>query len=345
MNPEVRFRVPPTVYELAEQRSDELGLSGARGRSGGVSELARAGLYLLLRLPLPVDAHQLQGQRFEDLRLARRSLEGDETRVSLRVLHRVEPEVRRRSVLELGQPIPALATTRFEFVPGEVPAELSDWFQLTESGHPVGELDLSGGALAVGTLVADAPEATLEELLRVVRDLNHRKSRDRERGERRERLRQEGERELGAWVERHGSPHVRALFEEGFDWLERAEREYAEARLARLGVGDVRAVSSTQSLTSQSQGQSQAPVLAPVSRPSFESIERLRSIRGRLAEEADLSISLVHRPDDDAELVLIAVGVPTGTAVHFVSPDHPPTPFRKTARTSERPRMQSLRGD
>ncbi len=341
MNPEVRFRVPPNVYQLAEQRSDELGLTGAKGRSGGVSELARAGLYVLLKLPLPTDVHHLQAQRFEDVRLARRGLEGEEGRIGLRVLHRVDPEVRRRSVLERGEPIPAQATTRFEFAPGEVPAELGSWFQLTESGLPVGEIDLTGGALAVGALVTSAPEATLEELLVVIREVNARRARDRERGQRRERQRASGEAELAEWLVAHGSPHARALREEGFDWVERAEREFAEARLARLGVADVRVISSTQSLVSQSE----SALLVPVARPSLESIERLRSIRARLAGEAGLEISLVARPDDDAELVLIAVSVPTGTAVHFLSPDHPSTPYRKTARSVERPRMQSLRGD
>lgn len=339
MNPEVRFRVPPNVYELAEQRSDELGLSGSKGRSCGVSELARAGLYLLLKLPLPADAHHLQAQRFEDVRLARRGLEGGELQVGLRLLHRVDPEVRRRSVLETGQPIPALATTRFEFAPGQVPPALTDWFQLTETGHPVGELDLSGGPLASGSLVSAGPQATLEELLWAVEELNQKKAGERDRRQRREQQRLQGERELGEWVQSHGSPHARALREEGFDWVDRAEREFAEARLARLGVGDVRAVRSTQTLAD---GGEPAP-LAPVARPSLESIERLRSIRARLAGEPGLEVTLVARPHDDAELVLIAVSVPTGTAVHFISPDHPPTPYRSKAPS--RPRMQSLRGD
>lgn len=341
MNPEVRFRVPPNVYDRAERRSDELGLSGSRGRSGGVSELARAGLYLLLGLPLPQDSHQLQSLRFEDARLARRGLEGEEARVGLRLLHRVDPEVRRRMVLEQGQPIPATVTTRFEFSPGEVPEELNDWFQLTESGLPVGELDLSGGALSSGTLVSARPEASLEEVLAVVGQLNRSKTVERERRRRREKRRQAGEAELGVWVEQHGSPHARALREEGFEWVERAEREFAEARLARLNVADVRALSSTQSLTRQAE----VPGLIPLASPSLESIERLRSLRARLQGEPDLELSLVGRADDDAELVLITVGLPTGGAVHFLSPDHPSTPYRKGARPVERPKMQSLRGD
>lgn len=341
MNPEVRFRVPPNVYEQAERRSDELGLSGSRGRSGGVSELARAGLYLLLGLPMPPDSHQLQSLRFEDARLSRRGLEGDEARVGLRVLHRVNAEVRRRSVLEHGKPIPALATTRLEFAPGEVPEELSDWFVLTESGLPVGELDLSGGPLSVATLVSAQPEASLEELLGLVGDLNRKKASERERRQKREERRQAGEIELGEWVEQHGSPHVRALREEGFDWLRRAEQEFAQARLARLGVGDVRAVSTSQTLAHQSE----VSELAPLTSPSLESIERLRSLRSRLKGEPDLDLSLVGRPDDEAELVLIGVGLPTGGRVHFLSPDHPPTPYRKGARPVERPKMQSLRGD
>lgn len=343
MNPEVRFRVPPHVYELAEQRSDELGLSGSKGRSGGVSELARAGLYLLLNLPLPADAHWLQSQRFDDMRLARRGLSGDEARIGLRLLHRVEVEVRRRAALERGQAIPALATTRFEFEPGEVPTELSCWFQLTESGLPVGEIDLSGGPLAAGTLVSAAPEATLEELLQAVGQLNEEKAGEQERRRRRESQKETGRRELAEWASERGSAHLRALLEEGFDWLDRAESEYGAWRLQALGVGGVTALPGSQSLSAAHE----SPRLLAVAEPRLESIERLRSIRTRLAGEPGIRASLVCRQDDLEEMVLIEVAVPTGNTVQFLSPDQPTTPYRKAARPapSGRPRMQSLRGD
>ncbi|MCE7872664.1 hypothetical protein DYH09_20085 [bacterium CPR1] len=342
MNPEVRFRVSPHVYELAEQRSDELGLSGSKGRSGGVSELARAGLYLLLNLPLPADAHWLQSQRFDDVRLARRALTGDDARIGLRLLHRVDPEVRRQAALERGQAIASLATTRFEFEPGEVPPELSSWFQLTESGLPVGEIDLSGGPLAVGALVSASPEATLSELLQAVGELNEKRASEQERRRHREIQRENGQRELSDWVSEHGSAHARALLEEGFDWLDRAEREYGVWRLQAFGVGGVMALKGSQSLAAAHE----SPRLVAVSEPGLESIERLRSIRARLSGQSGLKASLVCRQDDLEELVLIEVAVPTGNTVQFLSPDQPATPFRKQARPAAgRPRMQSLRGD
>ncbi len=343
MNPEVRFRVPPHVYEMAEQRSDELGLSGSKGRSGGVSELARAGLYLLLNLPLPADAHWLQSQRFEDLRLARRAMTGDDSRIGLRLLHRVDPEVRRKAALERGQAIASLASTRFEFEPGEVPTELTSWFELTESGLPVGEIDLSGGPLAVGTLVSAAPEATLDELLPVVGQLNHKRATDQERRRLRELQRQKGQQELAEWVSDKGSVHLRALLEESFDWLDRAEREYGAWRLQALGVGGVMALPGSQSLSAAHE----SPRLLAVSEPRLESIERLRKIRTRLSGQSGIKASLVCRQDDLEELVLIEVAVPTGNTVQFLSPDQPTTPDRKAARPapSGRHRIQSLRGD
>ena len=53
MNPEIRFRVPKHVHQLAHTRAAELGLESKRGKTGGASELARGALYTFLGLGLP----------------------------------------------------------------------------------------------------------------------------------------------------------------------------------------------------------------------------------------------------------------------------------------------------
>ncbi|MFA7479096.1 MAG: hypothetical protein WC314_01235 [Vulcanimicrobiota bacterium] len=166
MNPEIRFRVPEHVQQLANRRALELGLRHKRGRTGGASELARCALYTFLGLGLP-DKTELGSASLESVRTGREELEEGSQTLRVTVYHRVCEEYRTARGLE-GRAVAARRTTEFQFVPGELPDFLVPYVLLTERGNPFVALNLEGSLSprkkALGELVSASEHATLGEL-------------------------------------------------------------------------------------------------------------------------------------------------------------------------------------
>ncbi|MEW6277486.1 MAG: hypothetical protein AB1758_02605 [Candidatus Eremiobacterota bacterium] len=304
MNPEIRFRVPASVYERAEEVSDRLGLTGGRGRSHGVSELARDALYGVLGLPVGDQVRQLQSARAEGGGVGR---DEGAARILLRVSHQVDPEVRRQAVLHRGEAVPAVQVSELSFTPGAVPESLEEFFELDARGLPHAHLDLSGGPSSPGCLVSAQPGASLEEVLQALEPLTRARARERERLQQRRCQAEAGRELLSQWLEQHGSAHLKALRSEDFDWQEVAELEFVLDQLARIGLGGSQPVDMGQSLAA---GPLPRPRMHPLPRPSLRAIETLRVVRGKLSSLPGSEADLVEAQGEEA--VLVSVTAPTG---------------------------------
>lgn len=241
MNPEIRFRVPQHVWQLASTTADRYGLSEQKGKTGGASQFARGALYTALGLALPPDLHQMQSQSYAAVRHARQESEqGGSHRLRVEIHHRIHPDFRKDSVLKSGRPVAARTTTVLEFAQGELPDFLIPYVVLSEQGLPRAELNLEGPLSprrhSLGELISSGEHCTLEELALCLASLKGVKAQKARRAQEFETRGKRGEEILRRWVGSHGSELARARLQGGFAWLELAQEEYAAHRLRELGL-------------------------------------------------------------------------------------------------------------
>lgn len=318
MNPEVRFRVPEHVYQLASQKALELGLKARKGKTGGASELARGALYVFLGLGLPSN---LTGfDEFEAVR-ANRPDTSDEPELLVTVHHRVNEEFRKRCALESRRQIPARATTEFRFAQGELPHFLVPYVALTEKGRPYSTLNLEGSLSprrhSLGTLVSATREATLEELEECLTQLDRKKKeKAREQAEREEKH-QRGHDFLRDWSSKRGSELLRARLAGKFEWLALACEEYARHYLENLGLSDLTRVATT---TTLEPGETRFHDMQPQREPQLQTLQSLNRLKE--LEEPGLSLHVVTVLDrDDArwEGLQVSLELPVPGRIHFLT--------------------------
>lgn len=241
MNPEIRFRVPQHVWDLANETAERYGLSEQKGKTGGGSQFARGALYTALGLALPPDLHGMQSQTYASVRQARVEAElAGPARLRVEVHHRIDPNFRKISVLQNGRPVAARTTTVLEFAQGELPDFLVPYVTLSEHGVPRATLNLEGRLSPrrhpLGELVSAAESCTLDELAACLAGLKSLKARKARRSEEHATRGQRGAEILRRWATQHGSELLKARLGGGFSWLELAQEEYATHRLAERGV-------------------------------------------------------------------------------------------------------------
>ena len=241
MNPEIRFRVPQHVWDLANQTAERYGLNEQKGKTGGASQFARGALYTALGLALPADLHQMQSQTFAAVREARQDAEAASPgRLRVEVHHRIHPDFRKDSVLKSGRPVAARATTVLEFAQGELPDFLVPYVVLSEYGVPKAELNLEGPLSprrhSLGELISSGRHCTLEELATCLAGLKGIKAQKARRSQEFETRGKRGEEILRRWSTSHGSELLKARLQGNFSWLGLAQQEYAVHRLRELGL-------------------------------------------------------------------------------------------------------------
>lgn len=284
MNPEIRFRVPQHVWELASATADRYGLSEQKGKTGGAAQFARGALYTALGLALPADLHQMQSQSYAAVRQARQQAEqGGPSPLRVEVHHRIHPDFRKESVLKSGRPVAARTTTVMEFAQGELPDFLVPYVALSEQGLPRAELNLEGSLSprrhALGELISAGEHCTLEELALCLGSLKGLKAQKARRSQEYETRGKRGEEILRHWVASHGSEVARARLQGGFSWLELAQEEYAAHRLRELGLGS--AVPHSR-VALESGGK--AVRLQAQTEPGLATMKRLNALKKTLAD-------------------------------------------------------------
>lgn len=269
MNPEIRFRVHPDIYRLAEHRSEELGLAGAEaGRSAGVPLLARAALYQWLGLPWPDDLPRPQ-QTAPPTSLAPAGA------ALLTVHHSLTEEYRRQELEQQGRALPSAMTTALELEPRSLPRELRRCLRLDGSGRLTGLLhlpELESPGPVTAELVAD--------FLRARQSAPPTQSP------------QEWEHTLASWAASYGSELLRARLEEGFSWLPLAEWEWMRWRIHQV-VGEpleLEELRAEQSLA----GESWVHCVYPEREPGLERIQLLRAMRSSCQAVPGLRLTLVN---------------------------------------------------
>lgn len=301
MNPEIRFRVPQHVWDLAQQAAERHGLEEQRGKTGGASQLARGALYTALGLALPEDLHALQSRTFADVRQARleRETEGPPT-LRVEVHHRIAPDFRKISVLRNGRPVAARTTTVLEFGQGELPDFLVPYVTLSDSGLPRASLNLEGKLSprrhALGELVSATDRCTLEELALCLAGLKKTRTDKARRSEEHEMRTLKGGEVLAKWASKHGSGLLRARLAGGFSWLDLAQQEYAAARLVGFGLKDAIAAE----VYAASAGMTEHLKLHVQAEPTLATMERLRSLES-FAAEAGFAASAVYFQQPDGQ--------------------------------------------
>lgn len=317
MNPEVRFRVPSQIYDLAQEESERMGLETGKGRSTGVSKLARGAFYAALKLPLP---RELRG-----LKLFAKAAEVPEgMHITVTVHHRVSSRYRRAQAIENGVRIPLRATTVLRFAPGELPDFLEELVEVPEDGLPQAELNLEGDLSPrpelLGELISESHEATLEELERALAESEQRRQEREQRRRQRDQQQQHGTEELAQWARQHGSPLLQARLEEGFEWLDLAHWEYAQALLAELGVEDYERVQGLTALGGSPTPQLQ---LQPSTEPSLASIQALRHWRQKVGDRADVQLVIGQRKQQSFEALLISLKTPLPGRIRVLTAHNP----------------------
>lgn len=325
MNPEIRFRVPSEVAQLAEKKARELGLERGRGRTGGASQLARGALYTALGLALPGDLHQLQQGAFQDVRDARDHYRQEPGQLKVTVHHRVDPEYRKSQALKQNTPVAARATTVFSFEQGELPDFLVPYIVLTQDGYPHASLNLEGRLSprpgVLGELVSAQKECHLAELQNCLSELRRAKQQRQEQEERLQQQQKRGEQILADWTTRHGSELLQARREEGFDWLELACQEYCQSRLAELGIEQSVQVSKTVSLADGSRTYTR---IRPQAEPSLESIRRLKQLRELQDSGIHFDLVTCRSPEGrPLEAVQVRLQTPLGERHTYLTELHP----------------------
>ncbi|MGE0496103.1 MAG: hypothetical protein AB7S38_43260 [Vulcanimicrobiota bacterium] len=308
MNPEVRFRVPASVFELAEEEALKAGLESGQGRSTGVSRLARAALYAVLGLPLPREIHRLQAERFQAVRQAR-----DASTFRFEVHHKLDDGFRREEMLRTARPVPARTTTVFEFEAGSVPDFLAPMVRLAEDGLPLTELNFEGEYSSrpdcLGELVTAGGQATLAEVEAAVAAYQQGQAARAVRQRSRQQQRERGAEQLERWLREHGSELLCARHQEGFEWLTLAQREFAEQQLRASGLEEFTLVDETVEL-----GGERAWLfhLRPAREPGLEAITTLRSLRQRLDPSIQTTLVAGGEPRHAFEAVAMVVPTPLG---------------------------------
>lgn len=278
MNPEIRFRVSPEIHSLAEQRAEELGLSGAgAGRSAGVPLLARAALYQWLGLPWP-----------EDLpRPLSVPMSPHPSRAQLSVHHSWSDNYRRQVLFETGQALAETAVTQLELEPQGLSRRLKQCLRLEPSGG-------LRGTLYVPELQCDGPLQVeeLDAFLQSQAALPDPR---------------QWEHSLASWSQEHGSELLRARLEEGFAWLNLAESEWMVWRIQEAaGSCGAEPLRAEQSLA----GQDWVHSVYPDREPALERIQLLRQMRSRCADLGGLRLTLVRGTRDRIESRRRTAGAP-----------------------------------
>ena len=320
MNPEIRFRVPTHVLELAKSKAEDLGLETKSGRTGGVSEFARAALYSSLGLALPSDMHHLQQEAFARVRSVRKAQTNSPVKLRVDIHHRVDDKFRKAEALRRGVNIPSRQTSVFEFPQGELPHFLVPYLTVCDQGIPYVEINLEGRLSprphAQGELVTAQEHATLVELDAALKRIRREKAkRKRELAEREEHLRL-GQSKLKIWSQIHGSELLRARIDNGFEWVSLANREHAELHLRSLEIEDFVPLELSVTLAP-----SQSPYrnVRPQTEPTLASIEALQTFQEM--EETGLKFSLVLCEDEShqtLEAVAITIATPLPDPLHYL---------------------------
>ena len=275
MNPEIRFRVHPDIYQMADHRAEELGLSGAdAGRSAGVPLLARAALYQWLGLPWPEDLPRPQIGL-----VPHTSLAPQDGRATLTVHHSLSESYRRECLEQRGVALPSATTSVLLLDPSRLPRELRRCLRLEGNGQLAGLLHLpeleSEGEVS--------PELLTEFLRQRQQPVPLQKAED-------------WEHTLASWSEEHGSELLRARLEEGFSWLAVAESEWMRWRIQKA-VGEeleLEELRAEQSLA----GEPWVHSVYPDREPPLERIQLLRAMRQQSSSIEGLRLSLVRGTRD-----------------------------------------------
>lgn len=321
MNPEIRFRVQPEIYQLAEQRAHELGLSGPEaGRSAGVPLLARAALYQWLGLPWPGDLpqpHQASPAQPQTLALPQPNAGSLSQALApssvarLTVQYSYSESYRQSRLEETGEVLPRAAICVLSLDPQKASRELRRLLRLDTSGQLQGWLQLP-------ELECEGPLTPehLEDFLRKRNQASPSLSR------------QAWEHNLASWSQSHGSELLRARLEEGFSWLALAEKEWMTWRLLEaLGESvEFEELRAEQSLAHPHW----VHALYPDREPDLERIQLLRVMRGKTGDISGLRLSLVGGTKDHVEsrkrtsstsfkALLWQLETPTGSSLGLLS--------------------------
>ncbi len=265
MNPEIRFRVQPDIYDLADRRAQELGLAGAEaGKSAGVPLLARAALYQWLGLAWPDDLPKpKEGPR--PVTLAQGT-----ARVT--VHHSLSEEYRRQCLEVQGLALPSSATTVLEIDARTAGTEIRRSLLLDEEGRLSGALHL--------------PEWETEGSINLAQLSQYLAARNKtaEPGQ--------WQQTLASWAQDQGSELLRARMEEGFSWLTLAEHEWLHWRIQQAAGEAVtfEELRAEQSLA----GPDWVHSLYPDREPSLERIQLMRRLRQKCQDIPGLRLALVR---------------------------------------------------
>lgn len=321
MNPEIRFRVPRHVHQLATRRAEELGLTAQRGRTGGASELARGALYAFLGLSLPSELAQLASAEMERVEATRQEQTDLEPSLRVTVHHRVDFSYRRKRALETGERVPGRATTRFRFEHGKLPPFLVPYILLTEQGSPYATLNLEGALSprrhVLGELVSAHQEATLEELAGALAAAKAKREQREKNDQSRRQALDRGTRILKEWAQKHGSELLKARLRGGFEWLSIASLEYSQSALAQMGCEDLIPIALAESL---GPGQNAYRNLRLQDRPQLTTINLLE--QWSVLADSALKLSAVLVDDSQGrswEAVHFSFQLPTAERQHFLA--------------------------
>jgi hypothetical protein len=286
MNPEIRFRVSPEIHQLAEQRAQQMGLSGLEaGRSAGVPLLARAALYQWLGLAWPEDLPR-------PLRPPQQSLAPASKGAQLTVHHSISENYRRESLEHDGVALPSATTTILELNPAGITRELRRCLRLDAEGR-------LSGVLQLPELESDGPLTTklLEQFLQ-------RKNQQQPSSL----TQRDWQQTLTEWTGLHGSELLRARLSEGFSWQALAESEWMNWQIREV-IGqtiEIEELRAEQSLA----GEPWVHSLYPDREPSLQRIELLRALRNRAQGLAGLRVTLVRGTRDQIESRKRSSGTP-----------------------------------
>lgn len=322
MNPEIRFRVPSHVYDLAQKKALELGLKTQKGKTGGASELARGALYVFLGLGLPNGLAELASQDFERVRANRpHGAPGEKPFMLVTVHHRVNIEYRKQRALKDKQQIPSRMTTEFRFPQGELPHFLIPYIALTEQGLPYADLNLEGSLSprrhSLGELVTATESATLEELGNCLGALERRKEEQARARQDREAKLERGTSILRDWAQSKGSELLKARLQGDFGWLELAGEEYARAYLEKLGLSDLQRFETTHTLETAT---SEFRDVQPHKEPSLETMQTFQALEELREPGLDLQVvKVTDRHHTTHEGLLVAFELPIPRKILFLT--------------------------
>ena len=328
MNPEIRFRVPNHVFDLAQETASDLGLSSRKGKTGGASELARGALYVFLGLGLPNGLTELAARDFERVKANRPDqFDTSDPHLVVRVHHRVDPEYRKEKALKDKQQVPARVTTELRFPQGELPHFLIPYVALTEKGVPYANLNLEGSLSprkhSLGTLISAGEKVTLSELELCLQQIEKKKLEQARTRQEREKKLERGTKILREWALAKGSGLLKARIEGDFDWLELAADEYARAYLRNLGFQDLALLTTTHTLESANL---EFRDVQPQREPQLSTIQAFTKFKELEEPGLDLQVvKVTHIHKQTLEGILIALELPIPRKILFLTALKPTT--------------------